>query len=242
LGWNGGGGMSVFDDGNEIFSTYTVHYGLVNNVVYGILENSDYKFLISADKGLSLFDVADKKVFNFNYHDGSQNNGFNTNAFIKSANDVFYFLVLGGHTYFTEGSEGPFRSIPNSYFSNFYTNNEMMNPENGMVLEKSLHYTDSIVHRHRQNPVSISYDAIDFINIQYGRFKFRLKGFEEDWMFVDKPQLARYTSLPPGDYVFQLRAANPHGLWEEDGVDLHIKIKAPFWQQAWFYFTIPFLF
>ena len=236
-----GGGMSVFDDEDETFSTYTVHNGLVNNVVYGILETSDYKFWLSTNKGLSLFDVADKKFFNFSYHDGLQSNEFNTNAFFKSANDVFYFGGVGGLTYFTEGSVGPFRNIPNSYFSNLYINNEMMNPENGRVLEKSLYYTDSIVLRHRQNSFSISYDAIDFINIQYGRFKFRLKGFEEDWMYVDKPQLARYTSLPPGNYVFQLRASNPHGLWEEDGVELHIKIKAPFWQQAWFYFTVPFL-
>ena len=37
-----------------------------------------------------------------------------------------------------------------------------------------------------------------------------------------------------GDYVFRVRGANSDGVWNEEGLRLHLVVDPPFWQTAWF--------
>jgi signal transduction histidine kinase len=41
--------------------------------------------------------------------------------------------------------------------------------------------------------------------------------------------------LPPGEYVFQVKAANNNGVWNEQGASLRIVINPPWWKTIWAY-------
>lgn len=66
-------------------------------------------------------------------------------------------------------------------------------------------------------------------------YVYRILGFQNEWNRLDGDlNYVRLNHLPPGDYIFEVKAAN------EDGVlspaeKLHIVISTPFWQQWWFY-------
>jgi signal transduction histidine kinase len=45
---------------------------------------------------------------------------------------------------------------------------------------------------------------------------------------------ASYVRIPPGHYVFRVRACNNDGVWNEDGVALRLHVRPPFWQTGWF--------
>ena len=46
--------------------------------------------------------------------------------------------------------------------------------------------------------------------------------------------LARYTSLAPGEYIFQVEARTTHGDWPAQGTKVRIQILPPWWRTWWF--------
>jgi signal transduction histidine kinase/ligand-binding sensor domain-containing protein len=65
-------------------------------------------------------------------------------------------------------------------------------------------------------------------------FRYRLEGFDEDWIDAAGPRLAVYPRLPAADYRFRVIASNGDGVWNEEGAQLHISV-APFLTQTWWF-------
>jgi PAS domain S-box-containing protein len=64
-----------------------------------------------------------------------------------------------------------------------------------------------------------------------------LEGLEEQWNERDSSQrLVTYTTLPPGEYVFSVKASNSLGIWNENGIRVQIRILPPWWNTNWFRF------
>ena len=64
------------------------------------------------------------------------------------------------------------------------------------------------------------------------RFRYRLDGFEPDWIETSTQRVARYTNLPPGDYRF-IVAAGLDDKWGPAGV-LAVTLPPLFYQTRWF--------
>jgi ligand-binding sensor domain-containing protein len=66
------------------------------------------------------------------------------------------------------------------------------------------------------------------------RFRYRLEGFDRDWVDAGTRRSAWYTNLPPGRYRFRVRAANEDGVWNEAGAAVPLEIPRRFTQTAAF--------
>lgn len=77
----------------------------------------------------------------------------------------------------------------------------------------------------------LSYQDPDSVLIRY-----RLQGFEADWLAMDSPRQNRvtYTNLPPGEYRFEVIAANNAGVWTSEPIGLTLQIPARFVETLWF--------
>ena len=52
------------------------------------------------------------------------------------------------------------------------------------------------------------------------RFRYRLDGFDPEWVDAGVRRTAYYTNLPPGRFTFHVIAANSDGVWSPAGADL----------------------
>jgi signal transduction histidine kinase len=66
-------------------------------------------------------------------------------------------------------------------------------------------------------------------------FKYRLTGYDSDWITASGDRRAIYTNLPFGDYTFQVIASNNDGVWNEAGALLNFTITPPWWRTWWAY-------
>jgi ligand-binding sensor domain-containing protein/serine phosphatase RsbU (regulator of sigma subunit) len=73
-------------------------------------------------------------------------------------------------------------------------------------------------------------------------FKYRLKGFDEDWIEVINERSALYTGLAPKEYTFEVMAANNDGVWSNEIATVQLKIKPFFYQTAYFWIALVALF
>jgi signal transduction histidine kinase len=79
------------------------------------------------------------------------------------------------------------------------------------------------------------YTAPSFVAPEKVRFKYKLEGFDEDWIDSGTRRIAYYTNLRPGAYTFRVIASNNDGVWNETGATFGLYLKPYFYQTYWFY-------
>jgi signal transduction histidine kinase len=72
-------------------------------------------------------------------------------------------------------------------------------------------------------------------------FRWLLEGAEQKWVEGGPARSASYSLLPPGHYVFRVKACNNDGVWNEQGVSLAFFIQPFFWQTWWFRIVLPLM-
>jgi hypothetical protein len=77
---------------------------------------------------------------------------------------------------------------------------------------------------------ALSYEAPQGVKIKY-----RLEGYDTDWVDAEQRRVASYTNMPPGDYRFRVIAANNDGVWNETGASVALSLAPRFYQTPWFY-------
>ena len=89
---------------------------------------------------------------------------------------------------------------------------------------------------YRQNNLIFHFIGTSFLDENRLRFESRLDGFDPSWSpeYAAADRQIRYTNLPPGTYVFHLRAKNAIGTVSREVTSPTIRIRNPFWLQWWF--------
>ena len=67
------------------------------------------------------------------------------------------------------------------------------------------------------------------------RFKYKLDGYDKDWVDGAGRRDASYTHLPAGNYTFRVMACNNDGVWNEAGASFSFYLKPFFYRTIWFY-------
>lgn len=73
----------------------------------------------------------------------------------------------------------------------------------------------------------VSFSAPSFVSPQLERFRYRLIGYDPDWIYAGGRRSAWYTNLPPGDYTFTVQAENNDGIWNETGSSFRFTLRPP---------------
>ncbi len=82
--------------------------------------------------------------------------------------------------------------------------------------------------------LEIQFTAPSFVAPSRVRFRYRLKGFDREWIDSGARRTAYYTNLPPGRYTFQVKGANSDGVWSLRDAQLEFQLTPHFYQTEWF--------
>ncbi len=81
----------------------------------------------------------------------------------------------------------------------------------------------------------IDYTAPSFVEPGQVAFKYRLDGYDADWVDAQTRRTAAYGNLAPGRYAFHVIACNADGVWNTTGATLAIVQRPHFYQTGWFF-------
>jgi len=83
--------------------------------------------------------------------------------------------------------------------------------------------------------IEFHYTALSFRVPERVRFKYRIEGYDDDWIDAGSRRVAYYSNLRPGRYRFHVIAANDDGVWNEQGAFIPVLIEPRFYQTWLFY-------
>lgn len=87
---------------------------------------------------------------------------------------------------------------------------------------------------YRKNHLTFDYTAVALANGERVRFRYRLIGFDPDWLPATDARFASYSNLPQGDYTFEVCASDHAGRWGPVA-RFGFRITPPFWLRWWFF-------
>lgn len=85
--------------------------------------------------------------------------------------------------------------------------------------------------------IEFRFTALSYIVPSRITFRYKLEGFDRDWVDADTRREATYTNLPPGHYRFSVRARNADGTWSESDANAAFVMRPEFYQQRGFIYA-----
>ncbi len=92
--------------------------------------------------------------------------------------------------------------------------------------------------RHR---IEFRFTALSLVAPEKELFRYRLRGFDPDWVSTSTRRDAVYTGLPPGEYTFRVIACNNDGVWNDRGASFTFVQLPRFYQTWWFLALVALL-
>jgi ligand-binding sensor domain-containing protein len=87
----------------------------------------------------------------------------------------------------------------------------------------------------RTSHLQIGFTALTLSDPMRVRYRYRLDGYDRDWVDAGSARQATYTNLPPREYHFRVIASGGDGSWGEPSAPLTFAIQPMFYQTRWFY-------
>ena len=194
--------------------------------IYGLLLGNDGDVWASSNRGLYRLDPETRDVRQFDQRNGLRGTEFSPNAQERSRSGRLLFGGNKGVVGFFPGELPRNRTPPNISVraesrTSLLTTGSSLRPPDAI----SLPYLDTFV--------SFNFVALDMVSPDKNQYRYRLHGFDADWVPAGHFRHARYTNLPSGSFRFQVQASNNDGVWNEEGVSVDIDVIAPPWRNAW---------
>ena len=225
------GGLARYKDGK--IDSFGVLQGLADDVVFSVLEDEEGDLWLGGNRGISrvsrkeLEEVARgererAQVTLYGRADGMRSDecsGLAQPASWRGHDGRLYFPTAKG-VVVVDPSRMPSNSVP-----------------------PPVHVEELVVdgQRHEANDVpagqqrfEFHYTALSLLAPRKVQFRYRLEGFDPDWIEAGPLRTAYYTRLPPGAYTFRVAASNNDGVWNDDGASLSLVVRPFFWETRFF--------
>lgn len=224
----GGMGLGKFNRKENKWTGYSTEHGLLNETVYGILEDEKGNLWLSTNKGLSMFNPVTEDVKNYGLRDCLQSNEFNAGAYYKTRKGEMFFGGVNGFSAFYPGEIKDNPYIPPVVITGFKRFNR------SLELPKALPNLEEIKLSYKDNFISFEFAALNYRVPEENQYAYKLEGFDRNWIECGNKRSASYTNLNGGDYIFRVIASNNDGKWNDKGTSIRLCITPPFWQTWWF--------
>jgi signal transduction histidine kinase/ligand-binding sensor domain-containing protein len=220
IGTNGGG-LNRFRDGKFVSFTN------MPDVIYRILEDKQQNLWCSSNKGIFRVNKnnLDIPVF-YGPADGTltrESSGGGHPAGWKTTDGRIWFATIKGLAVIDPENIPLNTSPPPIAIEQLFVDNQSIPLTQKVTLSPGIARLD------------FYYTALSFIAPENVRFKYKLEGFDGDWIDGGGRRVASYTNLRPGNYKFRVIAANNDGVWNETGAALDLYLRPRFYQTYWFY-------
>jgi ligand-binding sensor domain-containing protein len=158
----------------------------------------------------------------------------NKNEAIKTADGKILLGAVNGYYSFNPKEVINYVQ-PNIILTGFKIDGHPVIPGNNKLFDGPIEEAKEIRLNYKQNIFSIDFAAIHYSEPENNIHEYMLENYENTWRNVSLEKSAYYFNIPPGHYVFRIRANSRYGINSERAID--IIISPPWWQTWWFRIT-----
>ena len=223
--WCGSVGVYEVVKKSNVLRKKRIFPELANQRISMIHRDKAGRIWIGADDGLYLLNRNTSKLQWFDFRDNIQNKPFNMHAVLEASDGRMYVGGLNGLNYFD-----PRLLKHREERLNVLIASVRVNQDDSLLTENN----EPLALDWTQNSVEIQYVTPYFRNPEKLMYRYRLAGLDNNWVDNARNSRVRFSSLPPGQYVFSVAASLDGITWSEAATPFSFLILQPWWQTWWF--------
>ncbi len=230
------GGICRYNPKTDDFTTFSIKDGLPDDVAYKILEDDQGNLWFGTNRGLVCFNPDTSYIHVYTTKDGLLGNQFNYKSAVKDKDGRFYFGSIEGLIAFEPNSIQKTSYQAPLYISKFSIYNQEITVHTpNSPLEQGIFQTDRIVLPHDQSNISFDVALLSYSTATSNEYEYMMEPLDKEWIKSASSQNISYAKLPPGKYIFQVRATNKVNSTAYSTRSLSIVILPPWWLSTWAY-------
>jgi signal transduction histidine kinase len=189
---------------------------------------------IGTTVGVDALDPKTGNIRRFSASEGMDRSGYYIGSAALDAEGQIYFGGLRGLLVFHPDRLPKIQSPPKALLTRLVLNNAPVplrhsDPHSPLVQDIGL--TEALTLPHTVSSLSIGFAALNLANPDSIRYRYRLDGFDSDWIDSSSAsRLATYTNLPAGRYDFRVLATDAEGRLAGPERRLSIRLLPPWWR------------
>ncbi len=228
--WTGteGQGLFIIED-RRLVGQLSRQDGLLANLITLVNVDQDNNVFIGTNQGLNKYVVGENKIYTYMEKNGFVGIETKNNASFRDREGKIWFGTVAGVIRYDPGKERISGIEPLTHITRMRVNLEDRDMVPGMKMG------------YQENSIIFDFNSICLTNPDAVLYQYKLEGADVDWLPPVEQTTATYPALRPGRYVFQLKARNSEGRWNEIPVSYAFQIKPPFYATWWFILICVFL-
>ena len=200
-------GLYKFDRNADAFFRFKISGSITDiSFVNSMVEdNQKYLWLQTPDGLMSLNPQRNEtRVYSKNYGVGKNAFGFTT-CYKGRDGKLFFIDATGYYSFYPEF----FQDVkpPEIIFTGFHLRGQLVKPGNKSPIKEDLSQATEISLQYNQNVFSFDFAAIDYANPEENRHHYKLENYDDSWRPAGSDLRAYYFNIPPGNYVFRVKAS-----------------------------------
>ncbi|QQP95697.1 EAL domain-containing protein [Lysobacter enzymogenes] len=193
-------------------------------VVFTLAERPDGRLWLGTDNGILRFDPGASLVRRYGLADGLQDLEFNAGAVAALADGRLAFGGVRGLNLFDPARIADSRYTPPVRLLGAWIGSDTSAGASALWQSSKLEIPDGA------GILRLRIGALDFGPNSGIRYRYRMEGFDRDWIDNGPRQDITYTRLPPGRYLFRAQSTNRDGVWNTQELTIPVSVDPPLWR------------
>ncbi|HEU4471806.1 MAG TPA: histidine kinase, partial [Flavisolibacter sp.] len=207
---------------HKVIKTISKAEGLASGNIVGLLAD-DRGIWIIGNRGLSRYLPGEDRIEGFDAREGVLQGNHKTSSYYRAADGTIYIGSENGYNYFNPDDIRKQEYPLPVYITGLQVKGATAGP-----------FAGDLRLAHDENNLSFSYLAVDYKTGPYLQYRYRLEGFDTNYVYAGKQRVARYTNLPAGKYHFSVEASTNGKDWSAAAKAGSFIITKAYWQKLWF--------
>ncbi|KJF43516.1 hypothetical protein LH29_15015 [Draconibacterium sediminis] len=226
-------GIFIYNPESNSYRSFDVEGLLTSKSVYAISEDKNNDIWITSNNGLIFYNQENSTTRHFLYSDGIQSNLFYPRSVAHDINGNMYFGGPNGITRIQPGTIKINTRKPYTIINKITTNDN----QNTFPVYSQSHQIEKITFQPGENTLRFSFAADNYFMPEKNRYKYRLINYYDDWIDIENEGSVLFASLSPGEYIFEVKACNNDGIWNETPTQFTFEIKKYWYNTNLAYFV-----
>jgi diguanylate cyclase (GGDEF)-like protein/PAS domain S-box-containing protein len=208
--------------GQRGFSVHGEQDGLPGELIAAVQDDASGRLWVATDAGLARLDPASGEVVAFRQADGLPASEFNRGALAFGPAGRLHAGTVAGFAHFDPLAIRYNAVAPHVAITGIEVDGQRFDP-----LQLAADAPLQVPRRTRR--LTIEFAALDYNDPDANQHRYRLLGFETGWRTATA-RSASYTSLPAGEFRFEVVGSNNHGIWSAEPVVLALSVPPAWWE------------
>ena len=209
-------GIYIYDTKTGETENFSVNDGLPDNTTRSIIGDDDGNIWVSSRCQVYVITAGTRQVVLMGNPE-DLNFKYNANRCLKTP---YGHVIFGGREFISDYAsidESPSNDLTPLFDAIIVGGRDVLNDEESLNL------------LHKNNNVSFYFSAMNFDPGVKLTYKYKLDGYDNDWVFNGASTSVSYSNLPKGHYTFRVCVQNSTGLWSRNILRYDFRVRPTFW-------------